>query len=80
MTNNVGAEMVAAVFGNRMFKGSQVYDDRSGQTPVQVRGDSVVFRPSEMELNKYYCTELKGKPYLYRKVGEGEVEVYGLAD
>ena len=72
--------MVAAVIGNRMFKGSQVYDDRSRQLPVQVRGDSVVFRPTEMELNKYYCAELKGQPYLYRRVGEDEVEVYGLVD
>ena len=50
------------------------------QSPVFVTGNSIVFNPSEMEMNKYYLAELNGAPYLYRRVSSGEVEVYGLAD
>ncbi len=49
------------------------------RSPVSVTENSIVFNPQEMELNKYYLAELKGSPYLYRRVSDGEVEVYGLA-
>lgn len=48
--------------------------------PVKVVGNSVVFSPKSMELNKFYLAELNGAPYIYRRVSAGEVEVYGLAD
>ena len=48
--------------------------------PVEVVGDSIVFRPKSMTLGRFYVVELEGKPYLYRRVSETEVEVYGLAD
>ena len=48
--------------------------------PVKVVGNSVVFNPRAMELNKFYLAELNGAPYIYRRVSAGEVEVYGLAD
>ena len=48
--------------------------------PVRVVGTSVVFSPQGMELNKFYLAELNGEPYMYRRVSDGEVEVYGLAD
>ena len=50
------------------------------QSPVEADGNSVVFTPNEMELNRFYFVELNGAPYLYRRVSAGEVEVYGLAD
>ena len=55
--------------------------DESGAAaePVKVVGDSVVFDPKAMELNKFYLAELNGAPYIYRRVSAGEVEVYGLA-
>ena len=48
--------------------------------PVKVVGNSVVFSPKAMELNKFYLAELNGAPYIYRRVSAGEIEVYGLAD
>ena len=49
--------------------------------PVRVVGKSVRFNPNEMELNKFYLAQLSDdEVYMYRRVSEGEVEVYGLAD
>lgn len=48
--------------------------------PVKVVGNSVVFNPKTMELNKFYLAELNGAPYIYRRISAGEVEVYGLAE
>ena len=31
-------------------------------------------------MGKFYFAELEGQPYLYRKVSDHEVEVYGLAE
>ena len=49
------------------------------QSPVKVDGNSVIFTPDEMEVDRFYFVELEGEPYLYRRVSIGEVEVYGLA-
>ena len=54
--------------------------DSDIQNPIDIVGNSIVFNPHEMEMNKYYLAELNGAPYLYRRVSSGEVEVYGLAD
>lgn len=48
--------------------------------PVTVHDDSVEFRPKEMEIGKYYLVVLKGKPYIYRKINNHEVEVYGMVE
>ena len=48
--------------------------------PVEIEGDSVVFHPSRMRMGDYYMAVLRGDPYLYRKVSDTEVQVYGLAD
>ena len=34
------------------------------RSPVSVTGNSIVFTPQEMEMNKYYLVELNGTPYL----------------
>ena len=47
---------------------------------VERVGDSIIFRPDLMKTGRFYMVEVDSKPYLYRKVGEGEVEVYGLAE
>ena len=47
---------------------------------VRVRGESVVFDPRYMSLDRFYLIELNNEPYLYRKVSEDEVEIYGLAE
>ena len=46
----------------------------------EVVGDSIVFNPKSMTLGRFYVVELEEKPYLYRRVSETEVEIYGLAD
>lgn len=48
--------------------------------PVEIEGDSVVFHPSRMRTGDYYMAVLRGEPYLYRKVSDTEVQVYGLAN
>ena len=51
------------------------------EQPIKVVGKSVVFDPARMELNKFYKAQLSDdEVYMYRRVSEGEVEVYGLAD
>ena len=57
-----------------------VSETTAAAEPVKVVGNSVVFSPKAMELNKFYLAELNGAPYIYRRVSAGEVEVYGLAD
>ena len=54
-------------------------DDRN--QPVRVIGKSIRFSPKDMELNKFYTAQLSDdEVYFYRRVSEGEVEIYGLAD
>lgn len=48
--------------------------------PVEAVGDSVVFKPKLMEVGQFYCAQLGGRPYLYVRTAEGEIEVYGLAE
>jgi len=56
-------------------------ENRSGEMPaVEVRGESIHYNIKKMELNKFYFVELKGEPYLYRKISDHEVEIYGEAD
>lgn len=50
------------------------------RAPVYADDDAIVFEPDRMEFGRFYLAELNGAPYLYRRVGPGEVEVYGLAD
>lgn len=50
------------------------------QEPVAAEGTEIRLRPQLMEVGRYYLAELNGKPYLYRRVTESEVEVYGLPD
>ena len=51
------------------------------EQPVKVVGKSVVFDPARMELNKFYMAQPReDEVFLYRRVSEGEVEVYALAD
>lgn len=57
-----------------------IADSLSRKSVVKAESDSIEFRPKDMEFGHFYFAELKGKPYLYRKVSEHEVEVYGLAE
>ncbi len=41
--------------------------------------DSVVLNPKLMELDKFYLSVIDNKPYLYRKIDDNEIEVYGFA-
>ena len=55
-------------------------EELAEEKAVRVEGNSVVFNPKYMKLGRFYLVELENKPYLYRKVSEHEVEVYGLAE
>lgn len=48
--------------------------------PVSVEVDSIRLRPERMEIGKFYLAQFRDEPYLYRRVSEGEIEVYGLAE
>ena len=48
--------------------------------PVTIQDGSISFKPSEMEVGRYYWVQLEGKPYGYRRISDSEVEVYGLAE
>ena len=52
----------------------------SSEEAVRVAGNSIVFSPKDMELNKFYLVQLDDSPYVYRRTSADEVEVYGLAD
>lgn len=57
----------------------EVIDELTRRRAVRVEGDSVILNPEYMEVGRFYFAELKGEPYLYRKVSDQEIEVYGLA-
>ena len=59
---------------------SSVDAHESSQIPVQVVNGKIIFHPAQMELNRYYFVVFNGKPYLYRKLDEEEIEIYGLAE
>ena len=71
---NESNEVVGVEFNHLSKRSSQP------NPPVFATGDSIVFTPNEMELNRFYFVELNGAPYLYRRVDAGEVEIYGLDD
>ncbi len=48
--------------------------------PVRVVEGSILIEPSRMETGHFYLAELDGKPFLYRKISEQEIEVYGMAE
>ncbi len=53
---------------------------REAEQAVEANEDSVNLRIEEMETGRFYFAELDGEPYLYRKISEHEIEVYGLAE
>lgn len=55
-------------------------DRASTSEPVTLDGPAIRLRPNLMELGRFYVVTLRGEPYLYRKVSESEIEVYGLAE
>jgi len=59
---------------------TQILERIADLEAVRVEGDLIVLDPAAMAINKYYFAMLDGEPYLYRKINEREVEVYGLAE
>ncbi|MCL0057574.1 hypothetical protein M1N05_00695 [Dehalococcoidales bacterium] len=57
-----------------------IAEELARKKAIRVQGDSVMFNPKYMRLGHFYFVELENEPYLYRKVSEHEVEVYGLAE
>lgn len=54
-------------------------DTVAREKAVRVENGSIIFDPKHMTLDRFYFVELKSNPYLYRKVSEHEVEIYGMA-
>ena len=52
----------------------------AAREPVHVQGDSINYNVEKMEINRFYLAVLKGEPYLFRKVSDHEVEIYGMAE
>jgi len=46
---------------------------------IIMKDGSVVLHPKFMEQGKFYLAVPDDKPYLYRKIDNGEIEVYGFA-
>lgn len=57
-----------------------LYDELHKMNAVKVEEDSVTINPKYMTTGQFYFAEIKGEPFLYRKVSEHEVEIYGLAE
>jgi hypothetical protein len=47
---------------------------------VAVEGSSAILDPEYMKTGQYYCVQIDNVPYLYRKINDHEIEVYGLAE
>ena len=47
---------------------------------IEVVNGQIKIRPHAMKLNRHYLAEIDGKPYVYRRISEHEIEVYGLAE
>ena len=58
---------------------STIYRELAGVDAIEVGSDSMLINPKHMRLNLFYPAELKGERYLFRKISEHEVEVYGFA-
>ena len=58
---------------------STIYREFAEVDAIKVSNDSVRINPKHMKLNLFYPVEFKGEQYLYRKISEHEIEVYGFA-
>ena len=56
-----------------------IFTELARRKAVRVEGESVMLNPRYMGVGQFYLVQVKDKPYLYRKVNDDEVEVYGLA-
>lgn len=70
---------VVTIFDERELV-DHIAEELTRRKAIRVQGDSVMFNPKYMRTGRFYFVELKNEPYLYRKVNEHEVEVYGLAE
>lgn len=58
---------------------STIYEGFAEVDAIKVSNDSVRINPEHMKLNLFYPAEFKGERYLYKKISEHEIEVYGFA-
>jgi hypothetical protein len=47
---------------------------------ITVEDESVILNPEHMKVGQFYSVEVDNLPYLYRKINDHEIEVYGLAE
>jgi len=48
-------------------------------TAVSVEDSSIVLDPKQMNIGQYYLAVIDEAPYLYRRINDKEIEVYGMA-
>jgi len=58
------------------------YESRqeTGRKAITVTESSVLLNPNNMKVGHFYCAEIGNLPFLYRKINDREIEVYGLAE
>jgi len=71
---------VYSVSSSALLRRYEVAKEKEAERAVWVREESIYFKIENMELGRFYFAELKGEPYLYRKISDHEIEVYGLAE
>lgn len=47
---------------------------------IVIEDNSILLDPKYMNLGQYYLAIIHEMPYLYRKVNNEEIEIYGLAE
>ena len=52
--------------------------ENMADTAVIVEDDSIVLDPKHMNIGQYYLAVMDDIPYLYRRINDKEIEVYGI--
>ena len=57
--------------------GLREYEDMA-DTAVVVEEDSIALDAMQMNIGQYYLAVIANTPYLYRRINDKEIEVYGM--
>jgi len=77
---------LAACLPQRLYEESGLFPqtetrgyESMADTVVIVEDSSIVFDPKHMNIGQYYLAVIDEMPYLYRRINDQEIEVYGVA-
>lgn len=82
----MSSRTLAACLPQRLYEESGLYlqdtqlkeYENVGDLAVAVEDDSAVLSPKHMNIGQYYLAVIDGTPYVYRRVNDKEIEVYGM--